>query len=173
MNFSSGWHVLYVRSRYEKKVYEALREKSLEAYLPLVETVKQWSDRKKIILKPLFPSYVFVNIHTSLEFHQALSVDGACTYISFGNEYAKVTEKEINKIKLLTGAEEVSNITLDRKPPKIGDIMKITQGVLSGLECEVVRVAKLSKIVVRIESFKQNITATIPSYMISEPSLCR
>ena len=31
--------------------------------------------------------------------YRALSVNGACAYISFGREYARVTEKEINQIK--------------------------------------------------------------------------
>ncbi|MEM6684288.1 MAG: transcription termination/antitermination NusG family protein, partial [Bacteroidota bacterium] len=91
MSLSIGWYVLYVRSRCEKKVYESLKEISLESYLPQVKTIQQWSDRKKVVHKPLFPSYIFVNINSSLEFHKALSVNGACSYIRFGKEYANVT----------------------------------------------------------------------------------
>ena len=36
--FNTGWHVLYVKSRYEKKVYKFLKEESLEPFLPLVKT---------------------------------------------------------------------------------------------------------------------------------------
>ena len=37
MNFNIGWHVLYVKSRWEKKVCEALQELSLEAFLPQIK----------------------------------------------------------------------------------------------------------------------------------------
>ena len=55
------WHALYVRSRSEKKVLSQLEEMGIEAYLPLVTKVKQWSDRRKKIEEPLFKSYVFVH----------------------------------------------------------------------------------------------------------------
>ena len=60
MNFNIGWHVLYVKSRWEKKVYESLKEVSLESFLPQVKTIRQWSDRKKTILK------TFVALHMYL-----------------------------------------------------------------------------------------------------------
>jgi transcriptional antiterminator RfaH len=168
MTFNIGWHVLYVKSRWEKKVHVSLQEISLESFLPQVKTVQQWSDRKKTIIKPLFPSYVFVNINSSLEFHKALSVNGACAYVRFGKEYARVTEKEVNQIKLLFGAKEVADVVMDTQLPKVGEIKKIVYGPLSGLECEIFKVGSINKVIVRINSLKQNITATLsPDYLSS------
>jgi transcription antitermination factor NusG len=162
MVFNFGWHVLYVNSRSEKKVHKSLQEVSLESFLPLVETIRQWKDRKKTILNPLFPSYVFVNINSSLEFHKALSVNGACAYIRFGNEYARVTEKEINQIKLLIGDKSISDIEMNTQLSKVGEIKKIAYGPLSGLECEILKVGKVNKVIVQIDSLNLNITATLP-----------
>lgn len=47
MNYASGWHVMYVKSRWEKRVDESLKESSLESFVPLTRTLRQWSDRKK------------------------------------------------------------------------------------------------------------------------------
>ena len=168
MKFNIGWHVLYVKSRWEKKVYESLQDISLESFMPQVKTIRQWSDRKKTILKPLFPSYVFVNINSSLEFQKALSVNGACTYIRFGNEYARVTAKEITQIKLLVGDKDITDIEMNTQVPKVGEVKKITFGPLSGLECEVLKVGNANKIIVQIDSLQQNITASIPSYYFEE-----
>jgi transcription antitermination factor NusG len=41
------WYALYTRSRWEKKIHEALLEKGIESYLPLQKILKQWSDRRK------------------------------------------------------------------------------------------------------------------------------
>ena len=171
MEKQSNWHVLYVRSRHEKKVCNLLNEQSIEAFLPEVKTIKKWSDRKKVVLKPLFPSYVFVNIKSQLEFHNALSMYGACAYIRFGKEYAKVPGKIIDKIKLLVEIEGVTEIETNTELPKIGEIKKITHGSLSGLECEILKVDNANKIIVRIDSLRQNITAIIPSYILSEQAL--
>jgi transcription antitermination factor NusG len=162
INFTIGWYVLYVKSRWERKVFESLEEISLEAYLPQVKTVRQWSDRKKTITKPLFPSYVFVNIHSSLEFHKALAVNGACGYIRFGKGYACVPEKEINRIKLLVTDGYLTDIETNVRFPKIGETKKITYGPLNGLECEIMKVENEHKILVRIDSLRQDIVATLP-----------
>ena len=37
------WHALYVRSRAEKKVLAQLEDMGIQAYLPLITHVKQWS----------------------------------------------------------------------------------------------------------------------------------
>ncbi|WGH74196.1 UpxY family transcription antiterminator [Tenacibaculum tangerinum] len=166
MNFNNGWYVLYVKPRWEKKVNESLKDILLESFLPQIKTIRQWSDRKKTILKPMFPSYVFVNVKSSTEFHKALSVNGACAYISFGREYAKVSASEIDKIKTLVSADAVTNFEIDTRRLKIGAIKTINQGPLSGLECEVLKVNNKNKVVVRIDSLQQNILATVPSHFI-------
>lgn len=159
-----GWYVLYVKPHWEKKVHETLQEVSVQSFLPLQEVVRQWSDRKKTISKPLFPSYVFVYINSSLEFQKALSVNGAFAYIKFGNEYARVSEKEINQIKFLLDNDNVSNLEVNSQLPKKGDIKKIIHGSFSGLECEVIEVENANKVIVQLELFNNNITAFIPSY---------
>jgi transcription antitermination factor NusG len=56
------WYAIYVNSRHEKKVASLLESKLVEIFLPLQKKTKQWSDRKKIVLEPLFTSYLFVRI---------------------------------------------------------------------------------------------------------------
>ncbi len=168
MNYSSGWHVVYVRSRWEKKVHESLKEISLETFLPLAKTIKQWSDRKKVVLKPLLPSYVFVNLNSPMEFHKTLSVDGVCSFIRFGKEYAKVTDKEINNLRSLVEDKNIMDLQTENNLPKIGDKRIISFGSLEGIECEVIKVNNSNKIVVRIDSLQQNIIATVPTSYVSE-----
>jgi len=163
-NFTVGWHVLYVKSQWEKKVDDSLRDLSIESFLPLVKTVRQWSDRKKTISKPLFPSYVFVYTHTSLEFQKALTVNGVYAYIKFGNKYAQVTEKEVNQIKFLVGNKNVSDLKINNQLPKSGDTKKIIYGPFNGLECKVIKADNANKVIVQIELLNNTITATIPSY---------
>ncbi len=157
------WYAICTNSRAEKKVHSNLLSDGFESFLPLVTTVRQWSDRKKIVLKPLFPSYVFVNINTSLEFHKAISVNGACACIHFGRDYAIVSEKEINQIKLLVGDSNIMDIEVNTQNLKVGEKKKIMFGPLNGMECEILNINNINKIVVRIESLQQCITAVVPS----------
>jgi transcription antitermination factor NusG len=54
------WHALYVASRQEKKVFERLQQNNIETYLPIIKTMRQWSDRKKMVELPLLNGYIFV-----------------------------------------------------------------------------------------------------------------
>ncbi|MBP9793327.1 MAG: UpxY family transcription antiterminator [Flavobacterium sp.] len=169
-NVYNGWFVLYVKSRFEKKVHNSLIELSLESYLPMVNEVHNWSDRKKLVSKPLFSSYVFINIKSVTEFYKALTVDGACMFIRFGKEFAKVTSDEINTIKTLINNKEITEIqSADSSIPKIGDFAQINSGPLKGFDCVVLSVNNKNKIIVRINSLQLNITATVPSnYLLSD-----
>ena len=170
MKFSNnyqGWFVLLVKSQWEKKVHSNLIDMGIESFLPLISKVHQWSDRKKRISKPLFPCYIFININTSLEFNQALSVTGCLTCLRFGDRYARVTEKEIDQIKFLVGEKEITDIVTSPRIPKIGETKKITYGALTGLNCEIINADNPNKIIVRIDSLRMDIMATIPSYILS------
>jgi len=169
MDYNIGWHVLNVKPFREKRVLDSLTSLSLEAFLPLEEITLQLRGRKKTVFKPLFPSYIFVNIRSSLEFKKILSVKGACGYIRFGKEYGKITQKEIDQIKLKTESRTIKDIETDIQLPRIGEIKKIAFGPLTGLECEILKVKNEDNIIVRIDSLRQNnIVTTIPYYYISE-----
>ena len=56
------WHVIYTKSKWEKKVEGLLLKSGIESWCPVQKKERQWSDRKKIIEEPLFRSYVFVKI---------------------------------------------------------------------------------------------------------------
>ena len=59
-DLSLNWYVVYTKPLTEKKVATRLTELGIEVYLPLYTTVRQWSDRKKKLEKPLINSVVFV-----------------------------------------------------------------------------------------------------------------
>ncbi len=163
---NKGWYVLYVKSRHEGKVYRLLKEQGIEAFLPMTTVIRKWSDRKKKLKVPLFSSYVFVKIKTSMDFHLACNVAGACAFIKFGVEYAKVSDKEMNWIRILLNTEGVEGFKVIDNEPTVGEKHKIGHGPLQGLDFEVTRVNSKSVTMVRLDSIKQNIAVTIPKQLL-------
>lgn len=162
------WYVLYVKARHERKIESLLNENQIETFLPLVKTVREWSDRKKEIEMPLFPSYIFVKINLKKDTHKVLSVKSYCFLIRFGKEFAKVQEYEINSIKLLINMNVPIKVENYAPLLKVGEYRRIDKGALKGLNCEIIKADNENKVVVRIDSIKQNIVATVPSSCISE-----
>ncbi|XLS29682.1 UpxY family transcription antiterminator [Flavobacteriaceae bacterium M23B6Z8] len=171
--FLKGWYVIYVRSRHEKKVRDALTDAKIECFLPLVKSESIWSDRKKMLLKPLFPSYVFAYISNKQEFYKAQNANGFCYFVSFNSAYALARNEEILQIKKLLNAEGIAYIQAMNKPLSVGEQVQIDEGPLAGLRCEIVRVDKQEKLLVRLNSIHQNLLVSVPQKAVlsNTPSL--
>ncbi|MCB0292804.1 MAG: antitermination protein NusG, partial [Calditrichaeota bacterium] len=80
-----SWYALYTRPRHEKKVFDQLQEKRIEAFLPLTKELRQWKDRRRWVETPLFTGYVFINIDLRFRL-EALQTYGVVRLVSFGGE---------------------------------------------------------------------------------------
>lgn len=92
------WYVIYTRPRWEKKVASNLSQRGLETYCPLNRVKRQWSDRKKIVLEPLFKGYVFVHVEEGRKWDVKL-VDGVVNFVYWLGKPARVREAEIDTIR--------------------------------------------------------------------------
>ncbi len=96
------WYALYLRSRFEKKVDQRLRENGVRTFLPLIEEVHVWSDRKRKVLEPLFRGYLFVR--TDLRDRVAiLETDGVVRFVGIGHTPSAIPDVEIEGIRIAAG----------------------------------------------------------------------
>ena len=154
------WFALYTRPRWEKKVDRLLREKGIETYLPLVRTLKQWSDRKKKVEEPLFRSYIFVHISPK-EHDAAVKTSGVVRYVSFRGRAVPVPEREIEAVKAYIGEGD------DRIPRgeemQVGDAVEVKRGVMRGLRGRLVEVKGKKRVLVEIESIRERLILNLPA----------
>ena len=154
------WHALYVRSRSERKVLSQLEEMGIEAYLPLITRIKQWSDRKKKVEEPLFRSYVFV--HNSLRQHyDVLNVYGVVRFVTFERKAVVVPDNQIVAIKKYIDDPLEDENVVKNNDLKVGQLVRITNGVLQGLIGRLVSVNNKRRLVVYIESVGQVVPVSI------------
>jgi transcription antitermination factor NusG len=121
------WYAVYTRPRWEKKVSYLLNRQKIENYCPVNKVQRKWSDRKKIVLEPLFTSYVFVNIDES----QQLSIratDGVINFVHWLSKPAVIRDEEIETIRQFLN--DFSNVQLEKIPVKTNDTVKIIRGAL-------------------------------------------
>jgi transcription termination/antitermination protein NusG len=67
-----SWFALYVQVNHEKEIASKLEQKSVDCFLPLMECWSKRKDRRKRIVVPFFPGYVFV--HTILDNYTNLNI---------------------------------------------------------------------------------------------------
>lgn len=159
-NFKSGWYLIYTKPRQERKVMSQILEKNIQAYLPVIKEKRKWSDRIKNIVMPLFPSYVFTYLNNAQDYYEGLAADGACCYVRFGNQLARVSDNDICSIRMIEKKGE--NIEVANTEFQPGQLLSIQHGPLAGLTCEVIQYKSRSRILVRIAILKRNLIADLP-----------
>lgn len=119
------WFAVYTKSQCEKKVAGLFAKKDIEHYCPLNRIVRQWSDRKKIIMEPLFKSYVFVRIHDR-QANDVLKTDGVINFVHWLQKPAVIRDEEIEAIRQFMAQNE--HVQLEKTEVRVNDQVKIIYG---------------------------------------------
>jgi len=150
------WYALYTRPRHEKFVWQQLNAKSVDAYLPLYQSVRNWNDRTALIELPLFPGYLFVRIPLC-ERLRVLTVAGVVRLVNSGGQPACLQDEEIQAIQ--------TSVALRAAEPHpylaTGTRIRIGTGALKGLEGIVVRRKGKLRAVVSIHSIMQSFAVEV------------
>lgn len=149
------WYAVYTKPRWEKKVASLLEEKGFEYYCPLSKVEKQWSDRKKIVLEPLFKSYVFVRIDEKAKW-DLLNINGIVNYVHWLGKPARIKEDEIETVKKFLNEFESVDVVEAASP--VNAKVKIKHGVLMNYQGILLEVLG-NKASVKIESMGLQLTA--------------
>lgn len=153
------WYAIYTNPRAEKLVNSRLEETGVESYLPLQKTFRQWSDRKKLVEKPLLTSYVFVKVIPA-DFPKVYKTIGVVKFVSFEGQPVPIPQKQIDNLRLLIDSNADISVTSERL--ETGDKVEVMTGSLTGLTGELVKIRNRKKMIVRIDRLDQNIIVTIP-----------
>ncbi|RJQ15020.1 MAG: UpxY family transcription antiterminator [Nitrospiraceae bacterium] len=156
----TNWYAVNTRSRHEFQVHDRLKLKGVEAFLPAVERLRKWKDRKKLVAFPLFPGYIFVHIaKDSNSLLSVLKVKGVVRMLcTIPGEPTPIPDEQIVSLQRLMENKEL----LDPYPYlNEGQRVRIVKGPLSGVEG--ILVEKLDKhiLVLSVDVLRQGVALTI------------
>ncbi len=163
-NSVKHWYALYTKSRVEKKIADLLEEMGIELYLPLHRTLRQWSDRRKVVYEPLFRSYVFVRIGDT-DFDKVVKIPGVVRFVTFAGERVQVPQYQIEAVRTYLGEKELPE---PLEYFETGSQVEVAYGTLKGLRGKLRNAKDHRKLIVQIDAVNQNITLTIPSHMLKK-----
>ena len=123
-----NWYAVYTKPRWEKKVAKLMDEKGIENYCPLNKVTKQWSDRRKVVLEPIFKSYVFVKIADTNKW-DLKKINGVLNFVYWLGKPAIIKDEEIDTIRKFLN--EFSNVEIvESNQLKVNARVRIRQGVM-------------------------------------------
>ena len=147
------WFVVYTRPQQELKVAWQLSAMGITNYCPTVTLVKQYSDRKKKVSKPLLSSYVMVQLEEK-ERNKVFACNGIVRYLFFLGKPAIVAASDIKLMQNhLSGVYNDSKVTT----LSVGDSHTIAEGPFSGVLGKVVETDN-TKVKLELASLGMRIT---------------
>lgn len=153
------WFALQTKPRNEKIVLRQIDQKGIETYLPLIEKIRIWSDRKKKIEVPLFSGYIFIHAREDERLEAISNTSGAIRYIYYEKRPAVVSEKEIELIK--QALKEPEKIRIEDKKINKGDMIIVTHGIFKGMKGFVNEFRGNYKLTVNLEELSYSFSVTL------------
>ena len=151
------WYAIYTRPRHEKKVFEQLVEKQIEAFLPLIKRIRQWKDRKKKVEMPLFSSYLFVHIDYKFRF-DVLQIKGVVKIVNFNGIPAPIPNWQIESLKKMLEHPEKIHLENYIRP---GEIVEITDGLFTGMRGMIRNLKGETRLIVTIDGIMQSVSVEL------------
>jgi len=159
------WYAVYTHSRAEKKVEKRLIESGITTFLPIQKTMRQWSDRKKLIDKVVISSYIFVKV-VPREFLAVRKVEGVVKIITNEGKPVVIPEEQMMNLRILCGSD--ADVTVNENIFAKGDMVEVIYGSLTGLKGELIRAGRKHKVVIRILEPGMNLTVDITAAAIQK-----
>ena len=156
---NENWYVFYTKPRSELKALVDLSFKYEHCFLPKREEIRQWKDRRKKVIVPLFPSYIFLKIPIT-EIHYVLATYYIVKTIKFGDKFAYLRNEEVNCIKKMvdTGSQiSVNNSFI------IGDEVEVVDGPLIGVKGILSMQRNQNRFALNLNSIGQSLIVEIDS----------
>jgi len=156
-NCEQRWYAVYTNANHEKRVALQVCQRSIENFLPLYESVRQWNDRRMKLELPLFPGYVFVRLALRDRL-QVLRIPGVVRLVGFNGAATALPDEEIEGLRraLANGlrAEPHPYLTVGRR-------VRITAGPLAGREGLLKRWKGDLRVVLSTELIRRSISVEI------------
>ena len=154
------WFAIYTQSRAEKKVLERMLNAGFEAFLPIITSMKQWSDRKKKVEVPLIHSYVFVKTNNE-KLNSVLKIPGVVNILKYLEKPAIVKDVEIENLKIVVNNTSQFQVIEPLDLTK-GEAVEVISGPFKGLFAKYIYNAGKYKVVVEVEALKSFMEVSMP-----------
>jgi len=151
------WFAIRVKSNFEKKVANGLRNKGLDEFLPLYRSRQCLSNRYKTVDLPLFPGYLFCRLDLDHRL-PLLTTLGFLYIVSVGNKPVPVDEGEIAAVQFVvrSGVPAMPWPSL-----AVGQRVRLEGGPLCGLEGAVTQVGTRDRICVSVTLLQRGVSVEV------------
>jgi transcription antitermination factor NusG len=160
----SNWYAIHTKPRHEKWIAAQLQEKRVFTFLPLLQQIHQWTDRRSKVEVPMFSCYAFVRIVQTVEERlRVLRTPGVLGFVGSEREGTPIPSEQIENLR----------IALREKIPcavhpfiRLGQRVRVRGGSLNGVEGILLRQGKDQSVIVSVELLQRSIAIRVEGYEV-------
>jgi transcription antitermination factor NusG len=159
-----NWYAVHTKARHEKRVAAQFEEKRVYTFLPLLNQVHRWSDRRSKVEVPMFSCYAFVRMaHTIEERLKVLRTPGVLGFVGSERQGTPIPDGQIENLrKAISG-----NIPCYPHPfISAGRRVRIRGGSLDGMEGILAGQAGEKSLVVSVDLLHRSVAIRVEGYEI-------
>lgn len=162
-----SWYAIQTVARHEKRVASHLLYRQIFTFLPLLQQVHEWSDRRKSIQVPLFSCYVFVRYPPQRQIREAiLRTPGVLGFVGGHGQGTSIPGEQLDSIRKLL--EE--DVPFAFHPfLQIGQRVRIRGGCLDGVEGILVEKNRDQSLIVTVALLRRSLSIRVEGYEL-EPA---
>lgn len=161
---AAKWYAIRTRSRHEKVAARELEGHGIPVFLPLVTSVRQWSDRRTRVELPLFSGYAFVRIdYLSGDRVRVLRAIGVVDFVGHKTEGSSIPDEQIESIRTVL----IRRVPLKDHPfLNVGQRIRVRSGALSGVEGILVALKGSRTLVISVEPIQRSLCISLDDYEV-------
>ncbi len=157
------WYALQLRTRWESSTAALLSSKGYETFLPTYKTVKRGRGRSKEVQAPLFPGYLFCRFNV-FDRLPVLITPGVITVVGSGRIPIPIENSELEAVQKMV----FTGLRVEPWPYlELGQLVRIEDGALSGIEGVLTSFKGTRRIVVSISLLRRSVALEIDRSVVS------
>jgi transcriptional antiterminator RfaH len=154
-----AWMVVNTHANQEAVAERNLINQGYEPYLPIVRKQVRHAGRTRDVLRPLFPSYLFVrHDRREMRWRPILSTIGVRAVVRHGDKPSFMPECLIADLKL---RETDGVITRPVSPRKIGETVHLARGPFNGLAGKIIELGEKDRLIVLMAFLNQQVKVAV------------
>jgi transcriptional antiterminator RfaH len=162
-----SWYAVLTRPQAENTVLANLVRQGYEAYLPRCRVRVSHARRREIVLRPLFPRYMFAGVdHAVRPWRPIRSTFGVADLVQFGDEPARVPEDIIRSLQEREEAGAFDRIS-PQQSLRIGDLVRVTEGAFEDMIGRLVELRDQDRVIVLLDLLGRAVRAHLGAAAIA------
>lgn len=156
-----SWYVVRTQPRAEAKALENLLRQGYEAYLPRERRWRFHARRREVVLRPLFPGYMFVGFDLNFaRWRSIFSTRGVASLVCHGDVPSRLPNSVVEQIRTAerAGLFDEASVVARLQP---GNLVRIARGPLADMTGQLQLLLPGDRVRVLLRMLGQEVSTTL------------